>query len=220
MKGNTLKSRVSVDLIYGLLKIDEPKESYTALRKRLMADMKLYMGSENAEVIDWEVEERFLPSNLLDVKELLEKKVDAPQLTDREQRLINVLAAHPQHSTQDTKRLIADGWDYCPLCLRAITNEDAQNITNTLTRILNEEADKYSSLLDTGMEMFREITQEMPYFPGELHKDEINAAQVAQNNLNKVLSAVRRRIEERKRRIYEEMPNAIAGELLEVYSNS
>ena len=220
MKGNTLKSRVSVDLIYGLLKIDEPKESYTALRKRLMADMKLYMGSENAEVIDWEVEERFLPSNLLDVKELLEKKVDAPQLTDREQRLINVLAAHPQHSTLDTKRLIADGWDYCPLCLRAITNEDAQNITNTLTRILNEEADKYSSLLDTGMEMFREITQEMPYFPGELHKDEINAAQVAQNNLNKVLSAVRRRIEERKRRIYEEMPNAIAGELLEVYSNS
>ena len=218
VKGNTLKSRVSVDLIYGLLNIAEPKESYTELRKKLKADLKLYMGSVNAEVIDWEVEERYLPSNLLEVKELLEKRVDAPQLTDREQRLMNMLATHPQHSTHETKQLIAEGWEYCPLCLRAITDEDARSITNTLTKILNEEADKYSQHLETGMEVFRDITQVMPYFPGELHKNDVNAAQVAQDNLNKVLAAVRRIIEERKRRIYDAFSNSISGEIMEVFN--
>ncbi len=217
LKGNTLKSRVTVEVIDGLLKIAEPKATYEELREKLKADLNLYLESENAEVIDWKIEERFLPGDLRELKALMEKEVDAPVLTEREQRLINIITAHPQHSTQETRQLVAEGWEFCPLCLREITVEDAQNITTTLTRILNDEADKYGKLLDDEINRYRIITQELPVFPGELHKDEVNAAQVAQDNINKVLSLVCRRIEERKRRIYEEMPRAITEEMMEMY---
>lgn len=217
LKGNTLKSRVTGDVIENLLNIAEPKATYEELREMLMADLNLYLESENAEVIDWKIEERHLPGDLQELKDLLEKKVDAPRLTEREQRLINIIAEHPQHSTQETKQLVAEGWEYCPLCLREITVEDAERIKNTLTRILNEEAEKYGKLLDVEIDRFREVSQLLPVFPGELHKDEINAAQVVQENLNRVLDLVRRKIEERKRRIYDEMPWAITEEMLDMY---
>ncbi len=217
LKGNTLKSRVTGDVIENLLNIAEPKATYEELREMLMADLNLYLESENAEVIDWKIEERHLPGDLQELKDLLEKKVDAPRLTEREQRLINIIAEHPQHSTQETKQLVAEGWEYCPLCLREITVEDAERIKNTLTRILNEEAEKYGKLLDVEIDRFREVSQLLPVFPGELHKDEINAAQVVQENLNRVLDLVRRKIEERKRRIYDEMPRAITEEMLDMY---
>lgn len=217
LKGNTLKSRVTGDVIENLLNIAEPKATYEELREMLMADLNLYLESENAEVIDWKIEERHLPGDLQELKDLLENKVDAPRLTEREQRLINIIAEHPQHSTQETKQLVAEGWEYCPLCLREITVEDAERIKNTLTRILNEEAEKYGKLLDVEIDRFREVSQLLPVFPGELHKDEINAAQVVQENLNRVLDLVRRKIEERKRRIYDEMPRAITEEMLDMY---
>lgn len=217
LKGNTLKSRVTADVIDNLLNIATPKATYEELREQLMADLKLYLESENAEVIDWKIEERYLPDNLQELKELLEKKVDAPRLTEREQRLINIIVAHPQHSTQETRQLLAEGWEFCPLCLREITVEDAEEISNKLTRILNEEADKYGKLLDVEIDIFKEVTQSLPVFPGELHKAEVNSAQVTQENLNRILRLVCRRIEERKRRIYEEMPRAITGDMLEMY---
>ena len=50
LKGNTLKSRVTGDLVYALLNMEKPKASYGVLRKQLVADLKLYLESENAEL--------------------------------------------------------------------------------------------------------------------------------------------------------------------------
>lgn len=216
-KGNTLKSRVTSDVVYNLLKIEEPKASYEELHDQLMADLKLYLESENAEVIAWEMNDSDMPDDLSALKALLDKQVDAPKLNEREQRLINILATHPQHSTHQTRQMLAEGLEFCPLCLREISTTDAEAITATLSRILNEEADKYGKLLEDELARFADITQPFPTFPGDLHKTEVNEAQVAQEKLNKVLALVRGRIDERKRRIYEELPRAITTEMSAMY---
>lgn len=167
----------------------------------------------------WTRDETVLPDDLQELKKLLEVVLMAPHFTDREQRLISLLAAHPQHSTQETRQMIAEGWDFCPLCLREITAGDAESIKQTLARILNDEADKYMNKLNETSDSYQQITQVMPDFPENLHKEEVNAASVAQQKLNVLLSRIRNLIEERKRRIYEVLPEGITDDDINEYAS-
>ncbi len=220
VKGNKVKSHLSGDIMLYLANQDEPAESYEKLRNRLMEDLNLYLQSSNAQAIVWVAFERDLPDNLSALKELLERKIEAPILTDREQRLITLLATHPQHSTQETRQLIEEGWEFCPLCLREIKECDSDVIIQTLTHILNDEADKYSQQLNAEITRFAKIEQIMPEFPGSLHKEEVNAARTCQDDLNRVLDRIRSLIEERKRRIYEEPSQTIINEIMGLYNQS
>lgn len=218
VKGNRVKSRLSEDIVKFLATQEEPTQTYEELRDILMSDLSLYLKSSDAHAIEWTVLNRELPDDLIALKGLLCKKIDAPKLTDREQRLITLLATHPHLSTQETRQMIAEGWEFCPFCLREIKDGDAEVIMQTLSHILNEEADKYTQQLNNETERFVRIEQSMPEFPNGLHKEEVNAAMVTQENLNKVLDRVRILIEERKRRVYEETPVAITGDVIERYA--
>jgi wobble nucleotide-excising tRNase len=220
IKGNKVKSKLSEDIIKFLAGQDEPAETYEELRDKLMADLSLYLKSSDAQAIEWSSLDRGLPKDLTSLKELLEKKIDAPKLTDREQRLITLLATHPQHTTQETRQLVAEGWEFCPLCLREIKDGDAETIMQTISHILNEEAERYTQQLNNEIERFAKIEQTMPEFPNGLHMEEVNSAKVAQENLNKVLDRIRTLIEERKRRVYEEPLAAITGDILERYADA
>jgi len=220
VKGNKVKSRLSEDIVKFLAGQEEPAGTYEELRDNLMADLNLYLQSSNAQEIFWEYIVRDLPDTLSALKELLEKKIEAPTLTDREQRLITLLATHPQHSTHETKQLITEGWEFCPLCLREIKDGDSDAIMQTLKHILNDEADRYSQQLSEEISRFARIEQIMPEFPGELHKEEINAARAYQQDLNRILDRIRSLIEERRRRIYEAPAQTITGEIIEMYNQA
>lgn len=43
--------------------------------------------------------------------------------------------------------MLVEDWPFCPVCLREITEQDKVDISQTLTHILNEEADNYETLL-------------------------------------------------------------------------
>lgn len=45
LKGNTLKSRITDDLVNILMKMEEPAETYEQLRERVKADMRFILGS-------------------------------------------------------------------------------------------------------------------------------------------------------------------------------
>lgn len=220
VKGNKVKSRLSEDIVKFLAGQEEPAGTYEELRDNLMADLNLYLQSSNAQEIIWEYIVRDLPDTLSALKELLEKKIEAPTLTDREQRLITLLATHPQHSTYETKQLITEGWEFCPLCLREIKDGDFDAIMQTLKHILNDEADRYSQQLNEEISRFARIEQIMPEFSGELHKEEINAARAYQQDLNRILDRIRSLIEERRRRIYEAPAQTITGEIIEMYNQA
>lgn len=100
LKGNTLKSRITDDLVNILMKMEEPAETYEQLRERVKADMRLYLGAEDSQVIEWAIDKLMLPESLEDLTVLLESPLDSPQLTEREQRLMELLTKISQdHNT-------------------------------------------------------------------------------------------------------------------------
>lgn len=217
VKGNTVKSRITVDVINTLLELEEPSESFEKLRERVIADLKLYQQSENAQTVVWTKPASLLPDTLEGISELLIKPLDAPELSEREKRLIAMLALHPQHSTQETRQMIEEGWEFCPLCLRDISEGDKTNITQTLTNILNKEANEFETRLRLEKEKFAVIETTLPAFSGGLNEKELYDALTARTNLNKVLDVVREKIEQRKRNIYEALDNPFSEEECKTY---
>ena len=152
LKGNTLKSRITDDLVNILMKMEEPAETYEQLRERVKADMWLYLESEDSQVIEWTIGKLMLPENLKDLTVLLESPLDSPQLTEREQRLMELLtktSQEPQHFEQyHTLHMLEEGWTFCPLCLREITEKDRSSIAEVLTHLLNKEAEEFNIRLN------------------------------------------------------------------------
>jgi len=223
LKGNTLKSRITDDLVNILMKMEEPAETYEQLRERVKADMWLYLESEDSQVIEWTIGKLMLPENLKDLTVLLESPLDSPQLTEREQRLMELLtktSQEPQHFEQyHTLHMLEEGWTFCPLCLREITEKDRSSIAEVLTHLLNKEAEEFNIRLNDVYEQFTEIKTDMPEFPGNLNKTELHAAVTVKEELNKVLTTVREKIEQRKRNIYKPLKTPFTDKMDEAYSN-
>ena len=218
VKGNTAKSHVTNDVINTLMRMEEPAESYEKLREQVLADLNLYQQSENAEAITWSKAPLLLPDTLEGLCELLMRPLDVPELSEREYRLLSLLAKHPQHSTQETRQMLEEGWEFCPLCLREIGEDDRTTITQTLTHILNKEADEYEKQLMAELELFAVIETALPVFSGSLNEQELNTAYAARNNLNRVLGVVRDKIAQRKRNIYVALSNPFCEEDKKAYS--
>lgn len=53
VKGNTVKSRISEDVINTLLSLEEPLENYDILHNRVMDNLNLYRESEDAQELAW-----------------------------------------------------------------------------------------------------------------------------------------------------------------------
>jgi len=217
IKGNTVKSRITADVINTLMGIEEPSESYEQLRQRVVSDLNLYLQSGNAQAIEWGTVPTSLPDTLDILHKLLIKPLDTPELNEREQRLVSLLAIHPQHTTQETRLMIEEGWAFCPLCLREIEENDRTAIIETLKHILNKEADEYEAQLKDQLELFADIETSLPVFSGGLNERELNTAQTARTNLNNVLKAIRDKIIQRKRKIYEALIEPFDKEMCKAY---
>ena len=198
IKGNAVKGRINEGLISALLELEEPTENYDTLRNRLINDLNLYRESEDAQELMWKKDIVSLPDGLDQLAELLMKPLDTPKLTDREHRLLALLAQHPQHSTEETRQMLAENWAFCPMCLREITEHDKTTIVQTLTHILNEEAKQYELLLSAELNKFAMIETSLPVFKGSLNEQELKRAQAALTNLNHILYSVRQKINQRK----------------------
>ena len=220
VKRNTVKSRISEDVINTLLGLEEPTENYNTLHNRVMNNLNLYRGSEDAQVLTWIKGTVLLPEELTQLIDILIEPLDTPELTDREHRLLELLAKHPQHSTEATKQMVTEGWSFCPMCLREITEQDKATITQTLTHILNEEASQYEHLLCTELETFAIIETVLPEFREHLNEQELNVAQTALANLNRILYAVQQKINQRKSDIYKALKSPFSEEDCRAYADA
>lgn len=224
LKGNTLKSRITDDVVRALLELDEPADSYDQLRQKILADLHLFLESENAQLIEWETEESKLPDSLDNLVAVLRTPIDSPELTDREKRLLSLLSAINQDSdifeVQNTRKLLDNSWAFCPMCLREVTEQDHLCISETLTHILNKEADEYNSLLIHTLQVFSDVETPLPIFPGRLNEVELNEAIAAKDALNKILSSIRTKIEERTRNIYKAIDTPFNDAEVEQYINA
>lgn len=214
VKGNSVKSRVTDDLINRLVSIEEPVKTEEELKAQLNADMALYMKSKNAQTIVWEPSKIILPETLNEIKALLERQIENPVLSEREHRLLAFLQKHSEYNSVETTRQMAEEkWPFCPLCLREVGEKDYQDISEILRLILNKESEAYSEELDKAMNVFADITTALPIFPDKLNEKEYTAAQLAIEILNKDVAAIRSKIVQRKRNLYGVMPEAFNDEI-------
>lgn len=223
LKGNSVKSRVTEELVDKLMNLDEPTESYSELRERVIADKNLYLKSENSQPIVWDAGELNLPNNLDALIELLKKPLDSPELTERDHRLmelLNKISQEPQHfEANHTQHILEESWSFCPLCLREITTEDRDSISEVLSHLLMEEAKEFNSRIISEQELFSAIELELPNFPGDLNTKELHNAVTAKEELNKVLTCIRDVIEQRKREIYKPLEIPFTDEIINDYIN-
>ena len=209
VKGNSVKSRVSEDLVKRLISIEEPKESEDVIWAQLMTDTKLFSQTDEAQAIIWRTPELKLPQNLVGVKNLIETVVEKPTLSDREQRLLTFLQNHAEHHSQGaTRQMMEEKWSFCPLCLREIEDNGYEYIGDTLKHILNKESEMYSKALDEAMESFVSLEIVLPQLPDKLYDKEKMAVVLALDQLNKDVSLILNLIIQRKRDIYGIVPEA------------
>lgn len=219
VKRNSVKSRVTEDLVKRLVSMEEPKETEETLRAQLNTDLKLYTQTEDAQAIEWKPAYLSLPKGLDEVKILLEKRIEKPTLNEREHKLLTFLQGHTEHHSQETtRRLTEEKWPFCPLCLRETNAKDYEHISETLKRILNRESEIYNEALDEAMNAFVDVEMALPEFPDGLNEKERTVAQLATEQLNKDLDAVRKRIVQRKKDIYGVMKEAFNSEKLDGYN--
>ena len=225
-----------VKMFYPELNIGNYADLLTAIIAifALIITLSEYLSAKDEQAIVWrnpleadlytQDNAKELPENLNELNTLLAKHLDSPELTEREHRLlsmITMISQHPQHfSQQNTKQMVDEKWPFCPLCLRDIDEHDRDSITETLKHILNKEAEEYEKILAGRLDIFLDKEESLPVFPGELNKKEIDAAKVALENLNKVLGAIRRKIEQRRRNIYEAIKDAFSDYEQEAYEKA
>lgn len=220
LKGNIQKSRINDEVVNRLMNLEEPTEDFETLRERVTTDLNLYQESENAQPIIWTKVEPALPDSLDAVNELLARPLDAPVLTDREQRLIKLLSTQSMYSTEDAQRLLETDWDICPVCYRDLTNTDRNELVQTLTHILNKEATEYKQLLQEALDTFIKIEIELPAFGGNLNDKELKGAIVARTNINDILQIVRDKINQRNKNIYQGIEKPFSDDELKIYSDA
>ena len=198
-----MKSRVTEDFVKNLADKEEPIETEDVLRQKLKDDFSLYTQTNEAKEIVWEPIPLELPADLSTVNALLEKRVEKPELSDRERRLLNFLQGHTGHySTDATRQLTEEKWPFCPLCLREAGEQDYVNIGDTLKQLLNKESELYSKELDAAIEWFPDMATTLPVFPNNLNTKVIKDVQLAIEQLNKDVATIKNKINIRKKDIY------------------
>lgn len=218
IKGNSIKSSVTEDLVKRLVSMPEPKEAEAVLLQRLNSDLALFTQTQDAQIITWNPISLNIPEDLDNITALLRKKIEKPELSEREYRLLNFLQEYSDYHLQETSRqLTEERWPFCPLCLRENNEQVYVHIGDTLKHILNKESEVYNDELDKAMALFviDEIT--IPVFP-KLNEKEKTALQLAIEQLNKDIKIIRNRIEQRKRDIYGIVTEVFSAELILNYS--
>ncbi len=119
VKRNSVKSHVTEELVRRFVAMEEPKDTEDSLRELLQSNLALYAQTEDAHTIIWSPLTSSFPDNLEQITKLIEKKIEKPDLSEREQRLLTFLEEHTEHHLQETTlQLTSEKWPFCPLCLR------------------------------------------------------------------------------------------------------
>lgn len=217
VKGNPTKSHVTEDVLRRFVSMEEPKDTEDNMRQILQSNLALYAQTKEAQTISWFPITLRFPENLEQISGLIQKRIERPELSEREQRLLTFLEEHTEHHLQETTlQLTTERWPFCPLCLRDTSNDDYVNISETLKRILNKESEVYRASLDQALDEFAHFEVVLPMLPS-LNDTEKRRAQLAIEQLNKDLEIIRNKIDQRKRDIYGVVTEAFNTEMTSSY---
>lgn len=175
------------------------------LRDGIEDKYNLYSQTENAVPLLWIVEKFELPICLADIQKLLNEHVEKPELSKRDRIIIDIAKGKYVKYINEAATVFDDvDLDVCPLCQRALSNEEKRELQLRIKAYFNREADLYKARLSNLLGYFDDLEPVLPTFLGGLYSDLLGSAFEAVGALNKILKNIRTIIQQKLFNVFTE----------------
>lgn len=175
------------------------------LRNSIEDKYKLYSQTENAAPLLYIIEEFELPICLADIQNLLNVYVEKPELSDRDRIIIDIANGKYVKYINEAATVFSDvDIDVCPLCQRAMSDEEKGELQLRIKTYFNKEADLYKDRLSNLLDSFDDLDPVLPKFPGDMYSDILGCAFESVVALNKIFKNIRTIIQQKLSNVFTE----------------
>ncbi len=178
------RATVNVDVIERIGRI-KPLKSKESLQSEFDSKMKLFNSteSESLPILEVALKITYNANIYAESKELLSRTVSRPTLTDRESELLRLFGVD---DLTQAKNYISEHVDeICPKCLRKITPEHRDEITEKINKIISRESENFKKELEKFILPELEITNYDVFKPLDEHLFSDLISKI--NNLNSLI---------------------------------
>lgn len=222
IKGNSIKTSVTVDVIEELMKIPISSSRYNEVVREFEKKQEIYQkvkkGGSKLEFLNCNV----LTSDIGALQVLYERRLEMPRLSDRDKKIIELIhSEHGSYLEQVHPVFDNENMTVCPLCLRPIASYEKDQLFANVQQFFNEETEQYKHQLQTVID---DLTQwksiEIPDIVKEIAgEDTVSLFVRNAHELYTVYTKLRVALEERKKNVYGIRTYWQWHELKEVQSN-
>lgn len=149
LRGNKIQSGVTekeIDRIIDTSGSNHPEEIYSEYREK----NKLFEKTAGSQPIENLILTPPSSHTIPNIANLLSKKIQDPQLSDRDKHLIEIVhGPHGEYISKVHEVFDDENSNICPLCLQSVSKEYKQRLFDKVSLLLNKEAENYSSELRT-----------------------------------------------------------------------
>lgn len=130
---------------------------------------------------------------------LLNQKVEVPELTDREKKIL-ALMGDKEGRVGEICKTFSMETDYCPYCFRPITKDERQDLVESITKVLNPGEHEYKAKLQ-GVKLPSFSFAKATYL--KIDEDEANKLEAEVNSLNSVVKEYAADLQSKSLNIYQ-----------------
>ena len=175
------------------------------LRNSIEDKYKLYSQTENAAPLLYIIEEFELPICLADIQNLLNVHVEKPELSDRDRIIIDIANGKYVKYINEAATVFSDvDLDVCPLCQRAMSDEEKGELQLRIKTYFNKKADLYKDRLSNLLDSFDDLDPVLPKFSGDMYSDILGCAFESVVALNKIFKNIRTIIQQKLSNVFTE----------------
>lgn len=171
LRGKRQNTAVSVSTVEMIARCDDLTKNLSELQKEYEKNKKLYDSiSLNEKKIEDSIALFNFTGHDSKAKNVLLKKIEKPELTEREKKIFEFIKNKGQYLLNEAKRIFKnDDIDYCPYCYQPISEEYKQSLMENFKKVLNKETDEYIAQLEKlkinevhySLEKYRHFDQEL-----------------------------------------------------------
>lgn len=205
IKGNSIKSSVTVDVIEELMKIPTNLSKYSEAEREFNKKYDIYQKVKKGGVKIELLSSNVCTNNVDALQVLYEKRLEEPCLSDRDKKIIELIhSEHGSYLEQVHPIFDNDEMTVCPLCLRPIASYEKNELFSKVRHFFNEETEHYKQQLQSVIYVLAqwkaiELTDIVKEVIGE---DIVSMFDAASQEMLIVYSKLKEALEDRKKNVY------------------
>lgn len=181
--------------------------SLSELSQEVANGINLLSNSRSGEPVSWEKPVQLLAFDVTKIMGLLQQKVERPELSERDQYILEIAQnVEKHHYIEETRRIIVEEEaERCPLCHQEVSAEHREMLRSQIERMLNTVAEQYKQQLASYADSVTEVTVALPVFPVDKYNDHVLAATRQLSGLNGEIQLLKNDIQKRLNNPYEQL---------------